>query len=100
MSYLKINYYNDYKYYIKRYILKEALKKIYKLRGVSILNNCYYKLLNFKLYNYKDTTNYIEGFKEIYNNITKIYNELDLNKNFLIFLFYTRLEKEYKTYFI
>ena len=79
---------------------KLLFNKVNKLKGFKILNNRYYCLLALKLSDFKDTSKYIKKFKKIYNDIRNIYKKFKLNENFLIFLFYIKLRKEYKNYFL
>ncbi len=99
LSRLGINYYNNYKDQTNIYFLKVAIRALYKLKGSSTLNNRYRRLLSLKLRDYKDISEYTRKFKEIYNDIRNMYKTLRVDKNLLIFLFYTSLRKEYKDYF-
>ena len=101
LSYLGINYYNDYKGYATNVcLLQEAIKVGYKPKGLGTLNNLYCQLLTIKLQDCATITKYTRKFKELYNDIINIYIRVGFNKNLLIFLFYTSLGKQYKDYFL
>lgn len=97
---LGTNYYNDLRGYINAAFMWIAVKEACKSRGSDTLNNRYRRLLDLKLSDFKDVSEYARKFKETYNEIRNIYERLKLNDNFLIFLFYTGLGKEYKNYFL
>lgn len=69
-----------------------------KPAGLATLNNLYRPLVTHSLGSCKDTADYISQFKSIYNDILGIDPKLQLEPNFLIFLFYAGLGQEYQDY--
>ena len=78
--------------------LWNRINKDCKPAGLATMNDLYRRLVNHSLGSCKDAADYIGQFKSIYNDILSIDPKLQLEPNFLIFLFHAGLGKEYQDY--
>ena len=99
-SCLGTNYYNDYKDFTNACFLWVAIKENCKPKGSGSLNDRYRQLMDLKLKDCKDASEYAGKFKELHNEIRNMHESLRLNENFLVFLFHAGLGKEHEDYFL
>ena len=97
---LGTNYYNDHKDSTNAAFMWIAVKEGCKPTGTGTMNDRYRRLLELKLCDFKDASEYAGKFKETHNDLRNMHEELKLNDNFLIFLFHTGLGKEHEDYFL
>ena len=98
-SRLGTNYINDFKNETNAYKLWNRIVRDCKPAGLELLNDFYRRLITHSLESCKDAADYAGQFKSIYNDILDINPKLQLETNFLIFLFHTGLGNEYQDYF-
>ena len=99
ISRLGNNYINDFEGETNAYKLWHGIVRDCKPKGSGTLNDLYRRLNTLTLASCKDAADYGGQFKNTHNEIMNINPKLQLETNYLIFLFHTGLGKEYQDYF-